>query len=77
MHFNNLRISIRLAVGYGILMLLMMGIILIGVLRFYDIKDESAKIIEQDWAGTASVNLIDTEAREAAIRIQNLIIQND
>jgi two-component system sensor histidine kinase/response regulator len=77
MHFSDLRISIRLGVGYGILMLLMMGVILIAIARFLNIRDENAKIIEQDWAGTASVNLIDTESREAATRFLTLIIQKD
>ncbi|MRV70738.1 response regulator [Duganella sp. FT92W] len=75
MRFQDIRISVRITVGYAILILLMMGVILVGVSRIYSIRAETDHILSMDWAAAAAVNSIDTQSREAATRIVTLIIQ--
>jgi two-component system sensor histidine kinase/response regulator len=76
-NFRDFKISTRLGMGYCILLLLMTVSIAIGVTRFQAIMAQNVKIIERDWASTASINIIDTQSREAATRILALIIQKD
>ncbi|MES2075004.1 MAG: response regulator [Pseudomonadota bacterium] len=77
MRFSDIRIRARISVGYGILIALMLGVILVGVSRIYAIRAESDHILNQDWAAAAAINIIDTQSREAATRIVTLIIQKD
>ena len=77
MRFSDIRIRARVSVGYGILIALMLGVILVGVSRIYAIRAESDHILNQDWAAAAAINIIDTQSREAATRIVTLIIQKD
>ena len=77
MRFSDIRIRARISVGYGILIALMLGVILVGVSRIYAIRAESDHILNQDWAAAAAINIIDTQSREAATRVVTLIIQQD
>ncbi|GAB2859936.1 hypothetical protein GCM10027277_30590 [Pseudoduganella ginsengisoli] len=75
MRFQDIRISVRITVGYATLILLMLGVILVGVSRIYSIRAETDHILSMDWAAAAAANNIDTQSREAATRIATLIIQ--
>jgi len=77
MRFSDIRIRARLSAGYVIQILLLVGVIGVGVSRIYAIRAESDHILTQDWAAAAAINVIDTESRDAATRIVNLIIQKD
>ncbi len=74
---RDFKISARLGLGYCLLMLLMTVSIAVGVARFQAIMAQNAKVIERDWVSAASINVIDTQSREAATRILGLIIQSD
>ncbi len=77
MRFRDLRISVRVSAGYGILLILMVGVILVGVGRIWAIRADSDHILSHDWVAVSALNVIDTESREAATRIVTLIIQRE
>ena len=75
MRFSDMRIGLRVGIGYVILIALMMGAIVVGVDRIYAIRAESDHILGQDWAASSAINRIDSESRDAATRVLTLIIQ--
>ena len=74
MNFKNFKIRVRLMAGFGIVMLLMAVIILVGVFRFSELGAANNKIVEQDWASAAAISTIDMAAREDVRRTLALFI---
>ena len=77
MRFRDFKISVRIGIGYGLLLFLMTGIILIGITRFLDMRDDNARLIDYHWSTTNTINNIDAQSREAALSILSLLILND
>lgn len=77
MRFSDIRISVRIAAGYAILMLLMLAVTWVGVSRIYAIRAETDNLLTRDWKSLEAADTIDSQSREAARRIANLIIQPD
>ncbi|WP_295999498.1 response regulator [Rugamonas sp.] len=75
MRFSDMRIGLRVGIGYVILIALMLGAIGVGVDRIYAIRAESDHILDQDWAASSAINRIDSESRDAATRVLTLIIE--
>lgn len=74
MNFKNFKIRVRLIAGFGIVMLLMAVIILVGVVRFSELGAANNRIIEHEWVSAAAINTIDAAAREDARRTLALFI---
>ncbi len=74
MNFKNFKIHVRLIAGFGIVMLLMAVIILVGVIRFSELDAANKKIIEKDWVSAAAITTIDMAAREDVRRTLALFI---
>jgi methyl-accepting chemotaxis protein len=77
MNFANVKISLRLAVGFGILILLMLAMIAVSVGRLSSIGKVNDRIIEQDLASADAAHSIDEAAREDARRTLALFILPD
>jgi methyl-accepting chemotaxis protein len=77
MNFANVKISVRLAVGFGILILLMLAMVAVSVGRLASIGKVNDRIIEQDLASTNAAHSIDEAAREDARRTLALFILPD
>jgi response regulator RpfG family c-di-GMP phosphodiesterase len=77
MRFSDIGISVRVAAGYAVLMLLMAAIAWAGVSRIYTIRAETDMLLKRDWKALEAANIIDSQSREAARRITNLIIQSE
>jgi methyl-accepting chemotaxis protein len=77
MNLHNFKISIRLGIGFGVLMVLMLISILVSIARLTTIGRANDKIIEQDWVSAAAASSIDQAAREDAKRTLALFILPD
>ncbi len=77
MNFANVKISVRLATGFSILILLMLVMVAVSVGRLASIGKVNDRIIEQDLASSNAAHAIDEAAREDARRTLALFILPD
>ena len=77
MNFGDLKISVRLGAGFGILMALMMVAILVSIVRLTSIGNANDHIIESDLVSATAAHAIDESAREDARRTLALFILPD
>jgi two-component system sensor histidine kinase/response regulator len=80
MHFirlRDLKISIRIGLGYTLILLLMSAVILAPLMAFNGLREEKIRSVEQQWNIATAVAGINAESRESAIRIMSLMLQND
>jgi len=61
---KNLKIGVRLAGGFGMVLLLMTALIVIGVLRLGQISDVTRKLVDSDWEKNEKINAIGSNARD-------------
>ena len=74
MCFANLKISMRLGAGFGVLIILTLLSISISLFRFSSIGDLTARIIQEDLVSANAAHAIDEAAREDARRTLALFI---
>jgi methyl-accepting chemotaxis protein len=77
MNISHLKIGGRLAVGYGLIMLLMAGLIVLGVTRLSGIGSLTDKVINQDWAEAEAANTITSLTNANARNTLELFITTD
>lgn len=77
LHFSDLKISIRLATGFGILILMMLGMGSIALLRFTEVDTVNTRIIEKDWVKAEAANIINATTRANARNTMELLITED
>jgi len=77
MHISHLKIGTRLGLAFGLLILMMLGIALIGVLRLGNVGEINARLIGDDWVKAEAANAIDTTTRANARRTMELVIVSD
>ncbi len=75
--FANMKIGVRLGLGFGILVLLMIGISMVGVTRLGSINDAIADIVSDKWVKVQQVQKITDGSNEIAIALRNLFLTND
>jgi len=61
--FMNLKIEVRLGLGFGLLILKMATMAIIRVMRFREVSEVNTRIIEKDWVKAESANVINTLTR--------------
>lgn len=77
LRFSDLKISIRLATGFGILILMMLGMGSIALLRFTEVDTVNTRIIEKDWVKAEAANIINATTRANARNTMELLITED
>ncbi|MFC0350373.1 methyl-accepting chemotaxis protein [Undibacterium danionis] len=75
--FSDLKISLRLAIGFGILIVMMLGMGSIAWLRFTEVDAVNTRIIEKDWVKAESANIINATTRANARNTMELLIAED
>ncbi len=75
--FMNLKIGVRLGLGFGLLILMMATMAIIGVMRFREVSEVNTRIIEKDWVKAESANVINTLTRDQARRNMELVLATD
>lgn len=76
-HFSNFKIGLRLTVGFGILIMMMLGMGSIAWLRFAEVDAVNTRIIEKDWVKAESANIINATTRANARNTMELLITED
>lgn len=74
MRLNNLKIGIRMGIGFGLLILMMLAMVAVSVSRFGDVGEINDRIIEKDWVKADAANVINAMTRANARRTMELVI---
>ena len=77
MNSENMKVGTRVGTGFGLVLLMMAALIVIGLLGLTDIGEINSKIVEQDWVKTEAVNTINATTRANASRTLELLIAPD
>jgi methyl-accepting chemotaxis protein len=77
MRIANMKIGARLATGFGLVMLLMAALLIIGLTRLTGIASITDKIIEKEWVKVEAANTINALTRANAQRTMELFIATD
>jgi methyl-accepting chemotaxis protein len=77
MKLADLKIGTRLGAGFGLLIVLMLGMVVIGIQRFNQVGDIHSRLVEKDWAKAEAASLINATTRANARRTMELLIVAD
>lgn len=75
--FANLKIGVRLSIGFGILILMTLGMGGTGLQRFAEVNAVNSRIIEKDWVKAEAANVINATTRANARNTMELLIVDD
>jgi len=75
--FANLKIGVRLSIGFGILILMTLGMGGTGLQRFAEVNAVNSRIIEKDWVKAEAANVINATTRANARNTMELLIADD
>ena len=74
---KNLKIGIRLGLGFGLVLLLMGAMITLALARFAAIGDQAEKILEKDWVKADAAATLNATTRANAQRTMELFFTTD
>ena len=77
MKWMDLKIGTRLNAGFGLLIVMMLGMALLGVTRFAQVGAINTRIIERDWVKAEAANTINTTTRANGRRTMELVLATD
>ena len=77
MKLTNVKIGTRLASGFGLVLILMLTLIVVGLTRFASIEASTVKMIEEDWVKAEAANTINATTRAQARRNMELFLAPD
>ena len=77
MNFSNLRVSVRLGLGFALIVGLMAVMVLLSMYQFSHIGAANAKIIEKDWVKAELANTINITTRDNTRRTMELLLVRD
>jgi len=77
MFFQNLRIGVRLAWGFGLLIFLSLVAIAVATVRFTQVGEVNTRIIELEWVKAEAANTINATTRANARRTMELLVVTD
>ena len=76
-NLRDLKIGIRLALAFGVILAMMVAMIVVSINRFMTVGDINTRIIEVDWVKAEAANTINATTRANARRTMELIIASD
>ncbi len=77
MNFRDWNISTRLALGFSLLIVMLLSCVAVAMLRFNQVAEVNARIIEKEWVKADAANVINATTRANARRTMELIIVGD
>ncbi|HJV74084.1 MAG TPA: methyl-accepting chemotaxis protein [Noviherbaspirillum sp.] len=77
MSFANLKVGTRLTVGFGMVVLLLIGITILGITRLSALDQATNLIVEDRYPKVAMANRVLEGINETAIRMRNLLVVAD
>lgn len=75
--FKDLKIGVRMGLGFGLLIVMLLGMMLVSVLRLQEISALTGHIVDIDWAKAEAANVIDATTRANGRRTMELVLAND
>ncbi|GAB3461508.1 methyl-accepting chemotaxis protein [Massilia terrae] len=77
MNIANMKISVRLATGFGLLLMLMVALIAAGLVGIANVGGITSRIVEKDWVRAQAASTIDTNTRANARNVMELFLTTD
>lgn len=77
MRFKDLKIGVRMGLGFGLLIVMLLGMMLVNVLRLQEISALTGHIVDNDWAKAEAANVINATTRTNGRRTMELVLAND
>ncbi len=77
MRFKDLKIGVRMGLGFGLLIVMLLGMMLVSVLRLQEISALTGHIVDNDWAKAEAANVINATTRANGRRTMELVLAND
>ncbi|GAB1385253.1 methyl-accepting chemotaxis protein [Melaminivora sp.] len=77
MRLNDLKIGVRLGLGFGLLILTMMALIAAGLIGLGSVGQATTKLIEEDWVKADAANTADIYTRANIQRTIELVLSTD
>ena len=77
MNLNNLRVSQRLALGFSLVIVLLVAIVVISSLRLNTLSVEIEEVVEDRYAKTVLLNTVQDETNLQARSLRNLLLLTD
>lgn len=74
---SDMKIGTRLGLTFGLLIVMMLAIVVVGVLRFGSVADLNTRIIEDDWVKAEAASTINVTTRANARRTMELVLATD
>ena len=75
--FSDLKIGMRLSLGFGLLIAMMLGMALMGGWRFAQVGEVNQRLVEVDWVKVDAIHAVDVGTRANARRTMELVIVTD
>lgn len=75
--FRNMKIGVRLGLGFGLLVVLMLGVAFMGISRMANINQDLDVIVHDRYVKVMLVNDIKSELRTIATNIRNIMLTTD
>lgn len=75
--FKDLKIGVRMGLGFGLLIVMLLGMMLVSVLRLQEISALTDHIVENDWVKAEAANVINATTRANGRRTMELVLAND
>ena len=72
-----MKIGTRLGLTFGLLIVMMLAIVVVGVLRFGSVANLNTRIIEDDWVKAEAASTINVTTRANARRTMELVLATD
>jgi methyl-accepting chemotaxis protein len=77
MRFKDLKIGVRMGLGFGLLIVMLLGMMLVSVLRLQEISALTGHIVDNDWVKAEAANVINATTRANGRRTMELVLAND
>ena len=75
--FLNQKIGVRLGVGFGLVIAMMLAMAVVAVNRFHEVNIVNTRIIDKEWVKAEAANTINATTRANARRTMELVIAID
>ena len=77
MKMGDLKIGTRLGLTFGLLIVMMLAMVVVGLLRFSSVAQVNTRIIEEDWVKAEAANVVNVTTRANARRTTELVLVTD
>ena len=77
MRMSDWKIGTRLGMTFGLLIVMMLAIVVVGLVRFGSVADLNTRIVEEDWVKAEAANTINVTTRANARRTMELVLATE